>query len=1038
MGKNKKGFNWKARQQNDRAIDNSQTQKLNSRINLSEVNQGKGYDDSNALVLPSEKRKSKKLKGNEPVGKILSKRRRKYLEKIVEKKNKKAERSDLLSKLEAVKAHDDELSKLKSIADIQTKGLKRHFAEEDWKQLMEKTGQTIEQVQNAEEELTQPKRVKLKVKKEIVEKSTEHDPNVLGFSASSSESSDESDDLNDGIEPESQKVGQDLKINNGEKEVEKSSQLAHLDTDNMQSGDIECKQPSSESTELTYKNETKLKSIKMPASDTDKQKISKCNRKFIPVNRTPEVQEIRNKLPIIKEEQPIMESINENPITVLIGETGSGKTTQVPQFLYEAGYAHEKRKDGTNKLIGVTEPRRVAAMSMANRVSYEMNMKGVVSYQIRFEGNTGPETRIKYMTDGILLRELEQDVMLSKYSVIVIDEAHERSYRSDILIGFLSRIVRQRDKDGDPLKLVIMSATLNIEDFTKNEKLFRVPPPVVKVESRQFDVTCHFNKRTPEDNSEAYTEEALRKVCKIHRTLPEGGILVFVTGQQEVKEIVKRLNRLFPPKKGFIYDNLNSTAKSSNNMNSNNNLNKRSTSKKHNVPSDQKLCSGTENHSNSHESSLPNINLDKVRILPLDDDTEADLSTMKADDDISVSDEENESLSTFSTSKTEPPLWTLPLYSLLSSEKQARVFQSVPEGHRLCVVATNVAETSLTIPGVKYVVDTGKEKIRHYDKLTGVTNYVVGWISKASANQRAGRAGRQSTGHCYRLYSSAVFEHEFANHSKPEIRSIPLEELVLLMKAMHIENVINFPFPTPPDPKEIRQAEQNLLALGALQQPAKNLSLKEMEKYMKKAQITPLGRAMSLFPLAPRFAKMLVLSGQHGRNFMQYTITMLAALSMQEVLIEIALTKEEIQPQNQPRLNQIRKSWAGTGNSLLLGDPMILIRAVGACEYAGYTQEFCEQNGLRYKAMVEIRKLRNQLTNKVNDIWPNLNVIMNPKMQPPSDQDSKLLRQIILSGSPDQIARKIQEDDLKEASDKSKMKLAYKCGQLEEPVFLKR
>ena len=1015
MGKHKKGFNWKARQQTERTIDNSKTHVLNNKISISEADHRKGYDDSNALVLPSEKRKSKKLKGNEPVGKILSKRRRKHLEKIVEKKVKKAERNDLLSKLESVKAQESELSKLKSISEIQTKGLKRHFAEEGWKQLMEETGQTIEQVENIDQETVQPKRIKLKVKKKPEEKLYESNPNVLGFSCSSSGSSDESEESNDEAEKPS---------------VEEEKKLPDTISTQMEINEDKV---------LNDQNEVNLQPKITPVTEVATKKVSSINKKFIPVNRTPEVQEIRNKLPIIKEEQPIMESINENPITVLIGETGSGKTTQVPQFLYEAGYAHEKRKDGTNKLIGVTEPRRVAAMSMANRVSYEMNMNGVVSYQIRFEGNTGPKTRIKYMTDGILLRELEQDVMLSKYSVIVIDEAHERSYRSDILIGFLSRIVRQREKDGDPLKLVIMSATLNIEDFTKNEKLFKVAPPVVRVESRQFDVTCHFNKKTPEDNSEAYTEEALRKVCKIHRTLPEGGILVFVTGQQEVKEIVKRLNRLFPAKRNHTTTFSELASNVSDNVREKNKICDNSKNSK--TEMQPSIITNTESLSDTglQKTSLPNINLDKVRVLPLDDDTEADLSAMKEDEDIDISDDEEvEGTSTFAISKTEPALWTLPLYSLLSSEKQARVFQPVPEGHRLCVVATNVAETSLTIPGVKYVVDTGKEKTRFYDKVTGVTNYVVGWISKASANQRAGRAGRQSTGHCYRLYSSAVFEHEFSNHSKPEIKSIPLEELVLLMKAMHIENVINFPFPTPPDQKEIRQAELKLLALGALQQPASNLSLREMEKHMRKAQITPLGRAMSLFPLAPRFAKMLVLSGQHGRNFMQYTITMVAALTMQEVLIEVAFSQEEIQPQNQPKLNQIRKSWAGTGNSLLLGDPMILIRAVGACEYAGYTQEFCEQNGLRYKAMVEIRKLRNQLTNKVNDIWPNLNVIMNPKMQPPTDQDSKLLRQIILSGSPDQIARKVQEDDLKEASDKSKMKLAYKCGELEDPVFLKR
>ena len=1016
MGKHKKGFNWKARQSNERDIDDTQTRLLGNKVNVLENGKEKGYDDSNALVLPSKKRISKKVKGSEPVGKLLSKKRRKHLEKVVDKKKKKAERNDLLSKLESVKVPENELAKLTSLSDMQTKGLKRHFAEEGWKQLMERTGQDVEPVQILhDEDAVQPKRIKLKVvkKQNFEESAVNSDPNVLGFSNSSSESSDE--EMDDEIESESDMCKEILK-NDGPNETVSSNEIS--------SEIINEVKPMLETDE-------KVKTVKLD-------KPVRC-RQFVPVHRTSKVQEMRDRLPIIKEEHLIMEAINDNPITVVIGETGSGKTTQVPQFLYEAGYSHEKSKNGKHKLIGVTEPRRVAAMSMSHRVSYEMNEQGVVSYQIRFEGNVGPNTRIKFMTDGILLREVEQDFMLSKYSVIVIDEAHERSWRSDILIGFLSRIVRQRAKIGDPLKLVIMSASLNIEDFTKNEKLFKVPPPVVKVESRQFEVTCHFNKRTPADNSDAYIEDALSKICKIHRTLPEGGILVFVTGQQEVKQMTKKLNSIFPARKSFTKEkndpNL-SLQEDENVRHKYNGMKSKDTTK--NNGEDTKLVQNGLKTNSSHLNNLPKINLDEVRIFPLDDDTQADLSAMQEDDDINISDEENEELTKFSAPKVSPPLWVLPLYSLLSSEKQARVFQPIPEGHRLCVIATNVAETSLTIPGVKYVVDTGKEKTRLFDKVTGVSNYIVTWISKASAIQRAGRAGRQSTGHCYRIYSSAVFEHEFSDHALPEIKTIPLEELVIQMKAMYIQNVINFPFPTPPDLKEIRLAERKLLSLGALEQPAKNLSFRDIENHLKTAKITPLGKAMSLFPLAPRFSKMLVLSGQHGGSFMQYTITMVAALSMQEVLIEVALGTEEIQPNNHAQLSNIRRSWAGKGNSFLLGDPMILIRAVGACEYAGYTMEFCEQNGLRYKAMIEIRKLRNQLTNKVNELWPKLNVIMSPKMQPPTDQDSKLLRQIILSGSPNNIARKVKEEDLKDVSDRSKMKLAYNCGEMEEPVFLKR
>ena len=219
---------------------------------------------------------------------------------------------------------------------------------------------------------------------------------------------------------------------------------------------------------------------------------------------------------------------------------GSGKTTQIPQFLYQAGYA-------VDHTIGVTEPRRVAAVSMSKRVADEMCLTHEqVSYLIRFEGNATDETKIKFMTDGVLLREIENDFLLRKYSVVVLDEAHERSVHTDVLIGFLTRIVPLRLERGIPLKLVIMSATLKLDDFTGNDKLFvKVPkPPVINVQGRQFPVTIHFNRHTDDD----YVKVAFRKVVKIHSTLPKGGILVFVTGQQEVNQLVRKLRRKFPLK----------------------------------------------------------------------------------------------------------------------------------------------------------------------------------------------------------------------------------------------------------------------------------------------------------------------------------------------------------------------------------------------------------------------------------------------------------------------------------------------------------
>jgi ATP-dependent RNA helicase DHX37/DHR1 len=208
-------------------------------------------------------------------------------------------------------------------------------------------------------------------------------------------------------------------------------------------------------------------------------------------------------------------------------------------------------------------------------------------------------------------------------------------------------------------------------------------------------------------------------------------------------------------------------------------------------------------------------------------------------------------------------LHILPLYSLLPNDQQLRVFKPPPEGHRLVIVATNVAETSLTIPGIRYVVDSGRSKERQYDHQTGVQSFQVGWISKASANQRAGRAGRTGPGHCYRLYSSALFEDHFEKFSIPEILRMPIEGVVLQMKSMNIDQVVNFPFPTPPDRASLAKAEKLLVSLGALSKPtiSRMIGGKSMLS-IEGGRITDLGKAMAGYPVAPRFGKMLVLGDQ--------------------------------------------------------------------------------------------------------------------------------------------------------------------------------
>jgi len=636
---------------------------------------------------------------------------------------------------------------------------------------------------------------------------------------------------------------------------------------------------------------------------------------------------------------------------------------------------------------------------------------------IRFEGNCTTETKIKFMTDGVLLKEVESDFLLQKYSVIILDEAHERSAYTDILIGLLSRIVQLRKKKQNPLKLIIMSATLRIEDFTKNTRLFKEPPPVIKVEARQFPVTIHFNKITADD----YVREALLKTIKIHTKLPEGGVLIFVTGQQEVKHLVKKLRGLFP----YVAKKHSETSKEDSEV--------KQLPDKLDYSDDEEMdrifnirkAIKHQKKSKKHlvsQMSLPKINLEDFQMPG--DDTEADFNDDDLLDEEGEGDEVDEKLNEMMVGAgSSEPLWVLPLYSLLPSHKQARVFEPPPEGTRLCVVATNVAETSLTIPGIKYCVDSGRQKTKFYDKVTGVNAFVVTFTSKAAADQRAGRAGRVAPGHCYRLYSSAIFNDEFISFSKPEIQEKPIEGLVLQMKAMGIDKVANFPFPSPPDRVQLEMAEKRLKLLGALEGPQDSL------------KISKLGLTISAFPVAPRFGKMLALS--HQQSLLEYTICIVAALSVQEVLQEIPLAGESGERDSKWRTK--RKAWAGSGHSLFLGDPMVLLKAVGAAEFAhsqGKLYEFCDDNGLRMKAVQEIRKLRIQLTNEINLNVPKLALAVNPRMEPPTDQQAKLLRQILLSGLGDQVARKIPDDELKLKEQKQKLKYAYQIPEMEEPVHM--
>ncbi|CAH8558353.1 unnamed protein product [Schistosoma haematobium] len=837
-------------------------------------------------------------------------------------------------------------------------------------------------------------------------------------------------------------------------------------------------------------------------------KVSKPAR-FVLVSRTPEVAAARLALPVLSDEATIMESISENDCVIICGATGCGKTTQIPQFLYEAGYA----TDGY--MIGITEPRRVAAISMAHRVGEELNLtSGQVSYHIRYDKEVTKETLIKFMTDGILLQEIKQDFELSKYSVIIVDEAHERSIYSDVILGLISMVVRlrrQRFTDNiptngkvlSPLKLIIMSATLKVDDFAENRRLFpHNPPPIIHIESRQYPVACHFAKVTHPD----YLKAAFRKVVSIHKTSPLGGILVFVTGQQEANTLCSWLTRAFPK---MDDQKVNLTNEKSN--------------KTHKHQKETKKLKESVNAtapSNSLDSTVleekdqfnSGIDLNNFDIIPVDEETEIGhtrinskevISTKEKqsnkvtyetvnDSDVEEIGEDDDILGQINEIRNESypgPVYALPFYSLLSPERQQSVFQPPPENHRLIVVATNVAETSITIPNIRFVVDTGKVKTKVYEPATGTSSFEIIWISQASAEQRAGRAGRIGPGHCYRLYSSQIFS-SMKQFSTPDILSRPIDEVVLMLK-LYLGNtkLTLFPLPTPPLPQAIEAAERRLIALGALKE------IVNASGGVSRT-ITDAGKWMTRVPVPARFARMLLFANQC--QLMPYAVILVAALSVPNLFLsqvaDAPVSEQEKTFQSNFVQQFVRKASITTNEFIifvftiwtsiyqLFGFIMILIRfnkedlylgdlavllgticclerysaqlsgltpaepgiieSVGGKTYVsrdpeGALRQLVHRCGVRWNAYKEVKQLRKQLTDILNVIIPDLGLSIDLCLPKPSDFQMIQLRQLFLVGSPCQIAKKLNVSVTGlPGNERRRLRYAYEIPGKQGPVFI--
>lgn len=529
----------------------------------------------------------------------------------------------------------------------------------------------------------------------------------------------------------------------------------------------------------------------------------------------------RKQLPIYQAKPQLLSQLRQLHGAVLIGETGSGKTTQIPQYLYEAGI-------GRLGMIAITQPRRVAAISLAGRVAEEKRTQlgKLVGYTVRFEDVTSPETKLKFMTDGMLLREAIGDPLLLRYTVVVLDEAHERTVHTDVLFGVVKTAQRRRKElNKIPLKVIVMSATMDVDLFSE----YFNKSPVLYLEGRQHPIQIYYTKQLQSD----YLQAALVSIFQIHQEAPSShDILVFMTGQEEIEALAR-------------------------------------------------TCRDIAKH-------LPDGC---------------------------------------------GPMVVIPLYASLPPTQQLRVFLPAPKGCRKVILSTNIAETSVTISGIKYVIDTGMVKAKRFNPDSGLEVLAVQRVSKAQAWQRAGRAGREDSGFCYRLYTEQEFDN-LVPTTVPEIQRCNLAGVMLQLMALGIPDVTNFDFMSKPSPEAIRSAVDHLELLGAV------------EKKDGQVFLTTLGKKMASFPLEPRYAKTILLSPDFSCS--EEILSIVSLLSVDTVLYNPPARRDEVLA--------VRKKFMSSE-----GDHMTLLNIYRAFKKVSGNKEWCRENFVNSRNMGLVKDVQTQL-----------------------------------------------------------------------------
>ena len=548
-------------------------------------------------------------------------------------------------------------------------------------------------------------------------------------------------------------------------------------------------------------------------------------------------------LPVYKNSKKILSMLENNQALVVESPTGSGKTTQLPVILYEAGYAG-------NGIIGVTQPRRIAAVSVSEFIARQTgtSIPGLIGYKMRFADRTNHETKIKIMTDGILLQEMKLDPWLSKYSLLVVDEAHERSLNIDFILGLLKRVLESR-RD---FKVIISSATINAEVFSE----YFGECPIVKIDAQLFPVTLIYDpviENTSFKHKESAEDAVLTKIDAITTRFinekREGDILIFLPGEKMIRDCINRL---------------------------------------------------------AFSSFGKNLHL-------------------------------------------------LPLYGRLGKEEQEKVFEDVPKGKTKVVIATNIAETSVTIDGITAVIDSGLAKLNWYNPRTFTSSLIEAPISKASANQRKGRAGRTREGTCYRLYTRKDFENR-SLFTTEEIFRTDLSEVILRMADLGITNFEDFDFIAAPEKEGLIGGIETLNFLEALE---------------KDRSLSNIGKLMTEFPLAPRQSRIIVEAILRYPDVIRETIIAAAFLSTQSPYI--------LPPGEETDARQAHHRFRDDS-----GDFVSYLKLFKSYNDSTNKLKFCEKNYLDERAMAEIVNVASQL----EEILATMKIPVHQRAQPLSGSET--------------------------------------------------